>query len=74
MAWGHYEQNYVYNYDINAVLDAVMRAAEQVKLKLKKADRAAYKVKFSTVQECRSLHGARRFLLLWESFLTERPE
>ena len=48
MAWGHYEQNYVYNYDINAVLDAVMRAAEQVKLKLKKADRAAYKVKFST--------------------------
>ena len=48
MAWGHYEQNYVYNYDINAVLDAVMRAAAQVKLKLKKADRAAYKVKFST--------------------------
>ncbi|MBQ6169579.1 MULTISPECIES: hypothetical protein [Ruminococcus] len=48
MAWGNYEQNYVYNYDINAVLDAVMRAAAQVKLKLKSADRAAYRVKFST--------------------------
>ncbi|HNZ98352.1 hypothetical protein [Ruminococcus sp.] len=48
MAWGNYEQNYAYNYDINTVLDAVMRAGAQVKLKFKGADRAAYKVKFST--------------------------
>ena len=48
MAWGHYEQNYVYNYDINYVLDAVMRTGSALKLKLKKADRAAYKVQFST--------------------------
>ena len=48
MAWGHFEQSYVYNYDINAVLDAVMRAASQNKLKLKKADRQNYRVQFST--------------------------
>ena len=48
MAWSHFEQNYVYNYDINYVLDAVMRAASQNKLKLKSADRANYRVQFST--------------------------
>jgi hypothetical protein len=48
MAWGKFEQNYVYNYDINACLDAVMRTGAQRKLKVKAADRNAYKVVFST--------------------------
>ena len=48
MAWGRFEQNFVYNYDINACLDAVMRAGAQCKLKVKTADRNAYRVVFST--------------------------
>ncbi|WP_303824369.1 hypothetical protein [Ruminococcus flavefaciens] len=47
MSWGRFEQNFVYNYDINACLDAVMRTAAQLKLSVKSADRFNYKVVFS---------------------------
>lgn len=47
MSWGRFEQNFVYNYDINACLDAVMRTAAQLKLSVKSADRFSYKVVFS---------------------------
>lgn len=47
MSWGKFEQNYVYNYDINACLDAVMRTGAQLKLRVKTADRNAYRVVFS---------------------------
>ncbi|WP_024862104.1 hypothetical protein [Ruminococcus flavefaciens] len=47
MSWGRFEQNYVYNYDINACLDAVMRTGAQLKLNVKAADRNAYRVIFS---------------------------
>ena len=47
MSWGRFEQNYVYNYDINACLDAVMRTGAQLRLSVKSADRNAYRVIFS---------------------------
>ena len=47
MAWGRYEQNYAYSYDMNAVLDAVMRTGAQLKLGIVNMDRYRYRVQFS---------------------------
>ena len=47
MAWGRYEMNFAYNYDMNAVLDAVMRTGAQLKLSVINADRYSYRVQFS---------------------------
>ena len=47
MSWGRFDQNYVYNYDINACLDAVMRTGAQLGLSVKSADRYAYRIVFS---------------------------
>ena len=47
MAWGRFEQNYVYNYDVNAALDAVMRTGAQLGLRVVHLDRYEYKVQFS---------------------------
>lgn len=48
MAWGRNDESYAYAYGMNAVYDALFRAAEAVKYKLKKSDRVAYKAQFST--------------------------
>ena len=41
------ERNYFYSYNIDAVLDAVMRTGAQLKLGLTGMDRMAYRVVFS---------------------------
>ena len=47
MAWGKYELNFAYNYDMNAVLDAVMRTGAQLRLSVAGLDRYRYRVRFS---------------------------
>lgn len=48
MAWRHYEQSCIFDYETEAVINAIMQAAAQIGLKLKNADRAANRAEFGT--------------------------